>query len=170
MFGTKKNILYISFVILAFLIQGCGIYSFTGASYGNAKTVSVYLFDNKAPTVNPNLAPLITEKLQDKFLNESPLTLVDQGGDLEFEGTVIKYEVKPSQVQAGETAATNRLTIAVKVKFTNHLEPENSYEKTFSWYQDFDANENFADVEDDLVDKIVDMLVEYIFNAAVVKW
>ncbi len=170
MFGTKKNILYISLVIFTFLLQACGIYSFTGASYGNAKTVTVHLFDNHASIINPDLAPLLTEKLQDKFINESPLTLLDDGGDLEFEGTIIKYEVKPGQIQAGETAATNRLTISVRVKFTNHLEPQNSYEKTFSWYADFDANENFSDVEQDLIDQIADKLAEDIFNEAVVKW
>lgn len=170
MFGLKKNILYISLVIFTFLLGSCGIYSFTGANYGNAKTVTVHLFDNNATIVNPDLAPMLTEKLQDKFMNESPLELVDQGGDLEFQGAITRYTVRPGQVQAGERAATNRLTVVVRVKFTNHLDPKASYQKTFTWYEDFDATENFADVEQDLIDKITDKIADDIFNAAVVKW
>jgi len=168
MFEIKNKILYIT--LSFFIVYGCGIYSFTGASYGNAKTVTIHLFENKASIVNPDLAPMLTEKLQDKFINESPLNLLDNDGDLEFQGKIIKYEIKPGQIQAGETAASNRLTITVKVKFTNKLESQNNYEKTFSWYEDFDANENLSDVEQDLIDKITDKLVEDIFNEAVVKW
>ncbi len=164
----KYNYLVVSIVLS--LLGGCGIYSFTGASYGNAKTVTVHMFDNKASIVNPELAPMLTDKLQNKFLTQSPLTLVEKDGDLEFSGTVIGYSVAPAQVQAGETAAANRLTIKVRVKFTNHLDPKKSYDKVFSWYEDFDPNVNLATVEHELIDKITDQLVEQIFNQAVANW
>ena len=165
---TKYHYIVLNLIVLSF--WSCGIYSFTGANYGNAKTVTVHVFDNKASIVNPDLAPMLTEKLQNKFLTQSPLTLVDQGGDLEFSGTVIDYSVKPAQVQAGETAAANRLTIKVRVKFTNHLDPKKSYDRVFSWYEDFDPNVNLSDVEYDLIDKITDHLIEDIFNQAVANW
>ncbi len=164
----KLNYLVVTLTLL--LLSGCGIYSFTGANYGNAKTVTVHMFDNKASVVNPELAPMLTDKLQNKFLTQSPLTLVEKDGDLEFSGTVIGYTVKPAQIQAGETAAANRLTIKVRVKFTNHLDPKKSYDKVFSWYEDFDPNVNLAAVEHELIDKITDQLVEQIFNQAVANW
>ncbi len=171
MFEFNKKISYIVLALaLSLLLQGCWLYSFTGADYGNAKTVTIHYFDNQANIVNPDLAPMLTEKLQDKFANESPLTLIESGGDLEFSGTITGYTIKPAQIQAGETAAANRLTVTVKVKFVNHLEPEKSYEKTFKWYADFDANQNLADVENELIDQITDQLVDDIFNAAVVNW
>ncbi len=170
MFVKMRKIQYIALLFWNLLLAGCGIYSFTGANYGNAKTVTVHMFINKAPIVNPELAPMLTEKLQDKFITESPLTVVERDGDLEFSGTIIDYKVSPAQIQAGETAAANRLTIKVRVKFVNHLDPKNNYEQTFSWYEEFDPNLNLSAVEHDLIDKITDKLVEDIFNKAVANW
>ncbi len=163
-----RKVFYISFVVLFF--YGCGIYSFTGASYGNAKTVTVKYFDNTAQIVNPDLAPMITEKLRDKFNDESPLTLVESGGDLDFSGVIIKYDVKPVDIRAGEVAGANRLTVSVRVKFVNNTDHKYDYDKTFSWYADFEPDKNLADVENELIDQITDKLVEDIFNNAVANW
>ncbi len=170
MFGKIPEIKYIVGALLVLLLQSCGIYSFTGADYGNAKTVTVHYFDNKAPIINPDLAPMLTEKLQNKFITQTPLTLVENNGDLEFSGTITGYRVSTAQVQAGETAAANRLTITVRVKFVNHLDETKSYNKTFTWYADFDADKNLADVEYDLIDEITSKIVEDIFNDAVTNW
>ena len=156
--------------ILIFFASGCGIYSFSGANYGDAKTVSIQMFDNVAPIVNPQLSQMFYDKLVDKFVSQSPLNLVNSGGDLQFKGKITGYDVKPINIQAGETAANNRLTITVKVKFTNKKEPDNNFDKTFSWYADFPADKNLAEVESELIDQITDKIVEDIFNAAVVNW
>ncbi len=164
----KKFIL--TYLIAILTLSSCGIYSFSGVNYGKAKTVTIHYFQNKAPIVNPNLAPMLTRKLQDKFLTETPLTLVDQGGDLDFQGTITGYSVAPAQVQAGETAVANRLTVTVQVKFTDRVDPQRSFTKTFSWYADFDPNTNLSDVEDQLIDQITDVLVDKIFLAALSNW
>jgi carbon monoxide dehydrogenase subunit G len=170
MLGKNGKKQYIALLIILWFVTGCGIYSFTGANFGNAKTVTVHIFVNKASIVNPELAPMLTEKLQDKFITESPLTVVERDGDLEFSGTIIEYKVAPAQIQAGETAVANKLTIKVRVKFVNHLDPKNNYESTFSWYAEFDPNLNLASVEHDLIDEITDKLVDDIFNKAVANW
>ncbi len=157
-------------IIALGVFAGCGIYSFTGADYGNAKTVSIKMFDNVAPIVNPDLAQMFYDKLVDKFVTQSPLKLVDRDGDLQFEGKITGYNVKPVNIQAGETAANNRLTVTVKVKFTNKTEPKNSYNRTFSWYADYPSDKNLAEVESELIDQITDKIVDDIFNAAVVNW
>ncbi len=160
---------FIFYIILLF-VAACGIYSFTGADYGNAKTVSIKYFDNIAPVVNPNLSQMFYDKLVDKFVSQSPLTLVPKDGDLQFQGQITGYDVKPVNIQAGETAANNRLTITVKVKFTNKTKPQDNFTKTFSWYADYPANKNLAEVENELIDQITDKIVDDIFNAAVVNW
>ena len=45
-----------------------------------------------------------------------------------------------------------------------------SFEQTFSRYEDYDSNLDLSAVEKELSDKIVEMLVEDIFNQAFVNW
>ena len=163
-----KKTLFISLIL--FIYYGCGIYTFTGANYGNAKTVSIKYFENLAPVVNPQLSQMFYDKLTDKFVSQSPLQLVEDDGDLQFQGKIIGYDVKPIGIQAGETAASNRLTVTVRVKFINKTNPKNNFDRTFSWYADYSADQNLAQVEDQLIDQITDKIVEDIFNAAVVNW
>jgi len=58
----------------------------------------------------------------------------------------------------------------VKVKFTNSVDPTLSYEQSFSRYEDYNSNLDLSAVEKDLSDKIVEALVEDIFNQAFVNW
>ena len=76
----------------------------------------------------------------------------------------------PEAITGDETAARNRLTITVRVKYTNAVEPELDYDSSFSRYEDYDASQNLTDVENDLIDLIVEDLVEDIFNKAFISW
>ena len=122
---------------LMLLGQSCNIYSFTGASYGDAKTVSIYNFPNHAPLINPALSQQLTEKLKDRFVSQTPLTLIEQRGDLEFKGEISDYKTQPMGITAGETAANNRLTITVKVEFMNKTDEKFNYNTQFSQYSDY---------------------------------
>lgn len=153
------------------LLTSCGIYSFTGASISpEAETVSIAYFQNNAPMVQPTLSNTITESLKEKFLSQTSLDLLGSNGDLHFEGSIVGYKVKPIAIQANETAAKNRLTISVKVDFSNALEKHNNYSKTFSRYADYSSTENLSSVEEDLIEQIVTELIDDIFNQAVANW
>lgn len=154
------------------LIVGCTVkYSFSGASIPlEAKTVSIAYFPNNAPMVAPTLSSTLTNALQDKFARQTKLQLVNVGGDLAFEGEITNYTSTPAAITANETAAMNRLTITVKVKFTNIYEPQFDYNKSFSAFVEYDANQLLQDVQDSLITDIVDLLVQDIFNAAVANW
>lgn len=168
-----RNIALALFVsCVAALMSGCTVkYSFSGASIPlDAKTVSVPYFPNNAPMVAPSLSATLTEQLQDKFARQTKLQLVDVGGDLAFEGEITNYTSTPSSVTAAETAAMNRLTITVKVKFTNIYEPQNNYNKSFSAFAEYDATNLLQDVQDSLITEICEQLVQDIFNAAVANW
>lgn len=168
-----RNIALALFVsCVAALVSGCTVkYSFSGASIPlDAKTVSVPYFPNNAPMVAPSLSATLTEQLQDKFARQTKLQLVDVGGDLAFEGEITNYTSTPSSVTAAETAAMNRLTITVKVKFTNIYEPQNNYNKSFSAFAEYDATSLLQDVQDGLITEICEQLVQDIFNAAVANW
>ncbi len=166
----KINYLSILLIVLFTVASGCKIYSFSGADYGTAKTVSIDFFENIAPIINPNLSQSFTEDLKDKFVSETPLVLVNSNSDMSFEGKIVDYATKPMDIKAGEVAASNRLTITIKVKFTNKTEPKNDFDRNFSWYEDYESSSNLSDVEEELVEKIIEKLIDDIFNAAVVNW
>ena len=153
------------------LISGCGIYSFkSGKIKDGIKTVSVELFENQAQLVNPVLAVDLTEKIKDKFISQSSLRLANFDGDMAFEGQIVQYDVRPVAIQGNETAASNRLTIGLKVKYTCEKYPEDSWDKTFQQFSDFGSSLSLNDVEADLVKDIVDRLSQDIFNKALSNW
>jgi hypothetical protein len=154
------------------LLHSCGIYSFTGTSIApDVKTVTVNYFEYLAPKVNPSLSNMLTEQMQEKFIKLTKLELVDIDGDLEIIGAVTGYDVKATAITANEQAAQNRLTVSVKVSFTNRKYPEESFpEKSFSAYADFDATQTLDAVEATLCEEIVEKLCEDIFNGTVANW
>jgi len=166
---VKKLIFMLSLSVL--LLQSCGGgYSFTGGSVGDAKTISVDYFLNKAPLVNPNLSQSLTEEVKTTFIQQTPLELVTRSADLIVEGSIIGYEVRPMSAQGNETTSQSRFTITIKVKFTNNLEPEKSYEQTMSRFRDFSSDNLFSDVENQLVEEINHDLAEDIMNRAIANW
>ncbi len=158
--------------VTAFMVQSCGIYSFTGTSIQpDVKTVTINYFEYKAPKVNPSLSNMMTEALQEKFTRLTKLEQVDIDGDLEIIGAITGYDVKATAISASEQATQNRLTVNVKVSFVNRKYPEDDFEdKGFSAYADFDATQSLDAVEAGLCEEIVEKICEDIFNATVAKW
>lgn len=153
------------------LLGGCISYSFTGASIPpEAKTISIQYIDNNASLVVPTLSESLTNALKDRFTGQTSLELVNRNGDLQIEGSITDYRVNPQGVTGNEVAALNRLTIEVKIKFTNTIEPDKNYETTFSRYEDFNSSQDLSSVQDGLIETINEMLVDDIFNKAVVNW
>ena len=161
----------LAILLLCLGLSGCGIYSFTGTSIqADVKTITIPYVEYKALRVNPSLSNLLTEALQDKFRKLTRLEQVEMDGDLELVCEVSGYDVKATAVTANEQAAQNRLTVTVKVQFTNKKYPEDDVDKSFSAYEDFDATQSLDAVEAGLCDTIVEKLVEDIFNATVAQW
>ncbi|MBR3493479.1 MAG: LptE family protein [Bacteroidales bacterium] len=155
---------------LAVVCQGCGIYSFSGASIpAEAKTVSVDYFPNHAQLVNPLLSDNLTTALRDAMNSQTTLDLIETGGDLAFEGEITDYRTTPVAI-TGQTAAMNRLTITVKVRFSNRIDDTKDFEQSFSRYEDYPSNQDLMSVQEALTATIVEQLVEDIFNKALVNW
>ena len=149
----------------------CGIYSFTGTNIqSDVKTISIPFVEYKALRVNPSLSNELTEALQDKFRKLTTLEQVDVDGDLELVCEVTGYDVKPQAVTANEVAAQNRLTVTVKIEFTNRKYPEDDVSQSFSAYEDYDSSNSLDAVESTLCTTIIDKLVDDIFNATVAQW
>ena len=173
----RRNSIFIllSVILVTAVFTACKVsYSFTGASVAsNVKTFMVGYFPNRARLVNPNLSMELTQGnkgLENKVIKQTSLSQVSTNGDLEYSGQITDYDVKPMNIQAGDLAAQNRLTITVKVKFTNNKDHEQDWEKSFSQYEDFNSTSSLSSVEDQLVIDIVDKLTDDIFNASVANW
>ena len=159
-------------LFILMIVTGCKIkYSFSGASISpQIKTLSIQTFLNRASLVQPALSQYITYALIDKCKAQTSLRVINGTGDVNFEGEITDYNTRPLTVSADARAAMNRFTISVKVKFTNAIDPTLNFEQTFSRYQDYDSNLDLSQVEKDLSDKIVELLVDDIFNQAFVNW
>jgi hypothetical protein len=145
-------------------------YSFTGASTQGLSTVSVQYFQNRANLVQPGLSQNLTDALIDKCKSQTDLRITNGLGDANFEGEITDYNTRPYTVSADAEAAVNRFTITVKVKFTNAVDPDLSFEQSFSRYEDYDSSLDLSQVEDELSAKITEMIIEDIFNRAFVNW
>ncbi|MBR1766401.1 MAG: LptE family protein [Bacteroidales bacterium] len=159
---------------LFLLLSACsGGYSFTGASIPpGAKTISVATFPNYAPTVNPQLSQKLTDELMQMFSGQTPLDVTNTvgTGDLQLEGEITAYDTRAVALSSGDEVSMNRFTITIKVRFTNTLDPDASFEQSFSRYRDYAASRDFSAVENTLVGEIVTELCEDVFNKSVVNW
>lgn len=148
-----------------------GGYSFTqGTPDPNINTISVQYFTNQAPLSKPTLSNEFTEALKDLFQNQTKLALVSKYGDLQFEGYISNYRTAPVAITGNETAAKNRLTITVYVKFVNTQNSEKNYEQNFTRYAEYDSNLDLSAIEDELITEINDQLTQDIFNKAMSNW
>ena len=166
---SLKKISVLSVIVLTFI--GCGAYSFTGAQT-DAKTIQVNFFPNQASLVEPVLANRFTNELQDLFLRQTNLTAINNANaDLRLEGEITGYRVNPMSATAQQTAAQNRLTITVNVRFFNKLNEKDDFEKQFSFYSDFDASAQLSGgVLSSALDEILERIIQDIFNAALGNW
>lgn len=169
------NFPYLTVILLGIAVlfsSGCKVsYSFTGADIpAEAKTFSVEYFKVSAALTNPIYSQKITERLKELMLNQTRLNLVKSNGDLQFTGTVTRYEVIPVAVTGNENAGLNRLSITVNVSYINSFDEKKNFEKDFNQFQDFSATTNLNQVETALIDEINNKLVQEIFNSSLGNW
>jgi hypothetical protein len=167
-----------SFLLLAILNWGCSVYSFTGASLVNGeRTISIQQFYNNALLGPSNMSQVFTEKMRDYFQQNTNLTLVEDEGDLQFDGFISSFTVSPVAPNANQrdgglqTSATTRVTITVQVTYVNVKNDQFDFDQSFRFFQDFDSDANdLQSVEDQLVDEIFNQIILDIFNASVANW
>lgn len=158
-------------IILLLTLTNCGIYSFTGADTGDAETFQVNFFQNNAPLIEPQLDIDFTNALQDLIVNQTNLNLVTSGGDLVFEGEITEYRISPMTATAQNTAAQNRLTIGVNVRYFNTLDEEKNFEQRFSFFYDYPADALLiGSTKEDAFAEIFERLTQDIFNASLANW
>ena len=164
-------VLYTTLFLL--LLPACSIsYKFNGANinYQTTHSISIADFPNNAAMVNPTLSNNLTESIRDIYQRQTRLQVLRKGGDLELEGEIIGYEISQGAISTDSYASESKLTISVTVHYTNNINPEESFDKTYSAYQTFDASRLLTDVQDELCSVIIKEIAENIYNDTVAKW
>jgi hypothetical protein len=174
MYRIRLKLQVVICAFLSLLTVSCGIYSFTGGSIPkDMKTYSVLYFENLAPMVYTTLSQNLTEGLKERIRTQSTLSQVNADGDAIFEGTITGYTITPASVGAGnnDRAQNSRLTITIKVKYTNKLDQtgESDFEDSFSQFKEFPGSDVTA-YEARLNDEIIKMLTEDVYNRAFANW
>jgi hypothetical protein len=171
MINTIKHISIVA--ALGLLLAGCVIsYKFNGANidYSKTKSISIADFPNVAPLVYAPLSTNLSDGIRDLFQRQTRLEVLRRGGNLELEGEITGYQLTPMAVSADSYAAETKLTMTVRVRFTNNVNPEESFEKTYTAYQTFDASQMLNDVQDELCNTMITEIAELIYNDTVAKW
>ncbi|SHJ41555.1 LptE family protein [Aquimarina spongiae] len=167
-----SKVKYIIIAILAItLCQGCGVYSFTGTNISpNTKTFQVNFFQNQSPRIFPGADQRFTNQLQDLILNQTNLDLVTSGGDIIYEGEIVQDYVAPNTATSNITAAQNRLTIAVNMRFYDTKDSTQDLEQRFSFFFDYPASQSENAVRDEALQIIYERITQDMFNATLARW
>lgn len=128
--------------LLLLIMSSCSVsFKLNGANinYQTTHSIGISDFPNNAPMVNPTLSNALTEEIRDLYQRQTRLQILRKGGDLELEGSIIGYDLSQGAISVDSYASESKLTIRVSVRFTNNINPEESFEKTYTAYQTFDA-------------------------------
>lgn len=147
-------------------------YSFKGGTLSpDVKTFSVDYFPNKSLLVVPSLSEQFTEELKKYIIAQTHLDEITDGqGNVAFEGEITTFKQAPINITSSEVATSNRLTIEIRVKFTNEINEEFSFDSKFSAYEDYSIDDDYDSIEQSLIDKILDKILDDIYNKAFVNW
>ena len=169
----------LAFIYLSITLSSCGIYSFDGATidYNLTKTLSVALFPNETAGGTPNMGQDFSEGLKEYFQRRTKLELVARQGDLQLDGAIVDYSVRPQAIRSSGNNNTQdqtglmRLTIRVQTNFTNTKNENQNFNQNFSFFADYDPQTStLTDVEDQLIEEIFEQIYFDIFQAAVAQW
>lgn len=160
-------------LVLTFVVNSCRVsikMNGSALDYTIYKTIRVSEFPIRAALVYPPLQQVFENELLDYIEKNTRLQTTDGNADLELEGEITGYSLSPQAVGEDGYASQTRLTITVRIKYTNNKEENKDVDQTVSAYRDFDATQMLTDVQDQLCDEISKELVELIFNATLGDW
>jgi len=173
-FHAKYIVRFVAIMSLVALTAACRVnFTLNGApiDYSVYKTIYVSNFPIRASLVYPPLQQTFENELLDYITRNTRLSTVDtNNADIQLEGEITGYSLSPQAVTEDAYASKTRLTIQVRVHYTDARAEGKDIDQTFSAYRDFDSSEMLTDVQDELCAQISRELVELIFNATLGDW
>ena len=165
-------IFHFSFFIF---LQSC--YSFTGSSLSpEIKTFQINEFINNAPLNNPSLAQQFSTDIQNRF-QRTTLKGTKENPDMLIEGEITDYSISPTTISSAVNtvggsiqAAQNKLTITVKVHYENKIEPDKSFDRSYTDEAVFASDLDQQQIETAQVKVVNERIINKIFNDIVANW
>ena len=165
---------WVVMALMACLLAACSVsYKFNGASinYDKVKTISFENFPNRsAAFVWGPMETMFNTSLQDRYLRQTRLRQVKRGGDLELSGEITNYDAYNKGVGSDGYSTMAELRMTVNVRFTNNSNHAEDFERQFSASQEYNSSQSLASVQEDLVKKMIEDIVDQVFNASVANW
>jgi len=160
-------------LILSLVLIGtsCGVYSFKDVSidYSKIKTIKIGFIENKARYINPQLSPLLTDKLQQKIVGQTKLNRTNNDdANLQISGYISDYSVTTTAISSTQ-ATTNRLTVGVHLIVKNNVDNKTD-EYDINRNFDFSADLSLQQAEIKLQDDIIKNVSDEIFNKIFSNW
>lgn len=156
------------------LLPACTIsYKFNGSSinYDKIKTITLANFPNRSDGfVWGPMESMFNTALQDRYMQQTRLKQVRQGGDLELSGVITRYEAFNKGVGADGYSTMMELRMTVSVRFVNNTNHTEDFEQQFSSSKEYDSTQQLSAVQEDLVTQMIKDIVDQIFNATVANW
>lgn len=163
-----------SFVLVSCVLVACTVsYKFNGSSinYDKVKTISFENFPNRsAAFVWGPMESMFNVALQDKFMQQTRLKQVRQGGDLELSGEITNYDAYNKGIGSEGYSTMAELRMTVNVRFVNNTNHTEDFEQQFSASREYNASQQLSAVQEEYVSQMIDEIVEQIFNATVANW
>lgn len=170
----RKLLVLLSALFAAWLLTSCSIkYSFSGSAidYTRVSSISIRDFPNMAPLVYAPLSQQFTDDLRDKYARQTKLQVLRDGGDLDLEGEITGYNFTSMAVKDGEYASQTRLTVTVRVRYTNNTNPDDGFEnKSYSAYYEFGNESTIDQMQETACESIIEEIIDQIFNETVANW
>lgn len=179
--GQKTNASYMGSIVFAVLVisilsfvsfsnSSCNIYKFRDISIPDSiKTVKVNFIENRAPYVNPQLSPRLTDKLRQKIVSQTRLSQTNNdNADWDVKGYISNYTSSTSGISQ-QQVATNRLTVTVHITL-NDQKANKTQEYDVSRNFEYAASKSLTQAEAELTDEIIRGLTDDIFNRIFSNW
>lgn len=166
---NNKIVFFFAFLLIVSIFGSCSV-SLSGVSIDpNDTTFYIHDFENTALNTPAALQQRLRDRLDQKIRRNSRLVYNNTNPDIEFRGVITNYDNSSAASQANQTSALNRLTIKARIEYIPKDETK-GWESTFSFFYDYDADQDLSEVEEDAITEIFDQMVEDIFNKAFTDW
>jgi hypothetical protein len=157
-------------MILVFIFSGCGVYTLRDISIPpEIKTIKINFIENRATYVNPQLSPRLTDRLQQKVIQQTKLNRTnDDDADWVVSGYLSEYRVTTSGISE-QQASTNRLSVGVKLTLKDNINNKTANYDVNKAFE-FPATQSLQQAEQALAEDIIRGLSEEIFNRLFSNW
>ncbi len=162
--------IWLCLMVVSTFVSGCGIYTLRDISIPpEIKTIKINFIENRATYVNPQLSPQLTDRLQQKVVQQTKLNRTnEEDADWVVSGYINEYRVTTSGISQ-QQASTNRLSVGVKITLKDNVNNKTANYDVNKAFE-FPATQSLQQAEQALAEDMLRGLSEEIFNRLFSNW